>query len=262
MKTEKLPFRVSMDTRNERPFDWPLTLHADLRNTTLADFDEHFSNAVFRHDDALLGQDMMRPPYRTVRDDLPGPQSWRNTPEEAETWEMYTENGETLIRRVVLGTTGIGYFCHFRFGEGPQWGGFTLTAVHYRQDRLKIVVAEPEGESFAGRLRQWILQRWGDAYCEQPKEKAPKENFEIARPETYAGKELRTTLAHYLITELGYLQEEASRRVDVSRTTYRDHRDKGKLLSPEEFERRTGQTLAQAAKDTLGFLDNFRPVSG
>ncbi len=161
--------KIMVDALKASPFDWPITLHADLNATTLADFDEHYSNALLRHDEDLLGKDVLRPPNAEIREDT-------------QSWQLDTEEGETTISRHLVGTTGIGYVLCVTV---PEWGGFVLTAVHYSRDTLKIVLREVEGGAFEVRLRRWLLARWGGNCHELPTKDAPPQvlpEVTIGRP--------------------------------------------------------------------------------
>jgi hypothetical protein len=38
----------------------------------------------------------------------------------------------------------------------------SIWVTRYRRDRLKIVVSDFDGSGYAGRLRKWLIERWGD----------------------------------------------------------------------------------------------------
>jgi len=72
-----------------------------------------------------------------------------------------------------------------------------------------------------------------------------------ARQTTYAESDVGTTLVDYLIKRMGKSQKVAAGLVGVSDKTYRNHRDSGKLLSADEFRRRTLESIEDAAQAVL-----------
>lgn len=71
--------------------------------------------------------------------------------------------------------------------------------------------------------------------------KGPRENYQIA-----------TTAAHYGVTQKHLSQKPAADLMNTTDRTYRTYRDKGWLLSEQEFKRITGKTIAEYWKETSG----------
>jgi len=218
-----------------------VTLHIELIETDLDDLRDHLERSLWLPPRELLGNLSQLPTLWGTEQPAPSLQE--------------DETRYVRIAPHLLGRTGIVFAILLQDTNSPsktQEGSWWVSAIRYRRDRLRLVVVEETGGKSGARLLEWMIRGWGeDSVIVRTNESAPPVSM-AERPATYSESEIRTTLAHYLITHYEKTQVVACGLAGVTRNTYRAHVKKRKLLSSKEYWRRTGFRLEDDAAERLG----------
>ena len=184
-----------------------ITFHADLTDTTLEDFDNHF-RVILNYIDGFMRRQQGVPPltFSSIRaEEFTEDKSRPVFPDTTFTRARYTdyENAKKTLAEqhypalVQSPTAMIGYIQVVCSVRGPRITYeavllatvrdgeiqieesakvyFVLYVARYRQDRLKLLLdeADSEGKPYAKLFSDWLEPRWGDAVKLQPVEDAP-----------------------------------------------------------------------------------------
>lgn len=137
-------------------------------------------------------------------------------------------------------------------------GMFALSAARYRRDRLSIVFLDQGGDqSRADRVLEWLRFHWRDAVHE-PQAITEQEHKEIDDIVKESGKhrggykenDVKATMVYYLLDNYGGSLTSWCGQLDIKPATakaYKDNEGERKLLTPEQFAKRLGESLEKAA---------------